>query len=403
MGRLQLRWGRTIARAVAVPVALVLSLVSPTLVQVEAAASTWTVTARPAALIEGQATTVTLTVTGGPTPIGCIGVSVPSGFAVLGASVLEVPTGDVWTAATAGSAPTVATFSTSKDTWRLGPGKVGTFAIRVVATTASPGPWTAAGYQKFSLDSKHSAGDPLSPLPPFVITPAPTPRPTSTPAPTATPAPTPRPTSTPAPTATPAPTPRPTSTPAPTATPAPTPRPTPVPSRTGTPALSPAPTGRSTPSSPSSSGATPSPPVAPPPGETSGPAGSPPPGVTPGPMTSQAPPASRVPVTVGGGTAPTASAGTASGGQQYGGVSQLVVQALPAGGTVSLDSMRGIDPIGLFAWLVPGALLALPGLLILLIIVAQVGFAGAFVPFTRRVLGRDRLGDRRRPHAPGRA
>ena len=39
------------------------------------------------------------------------------------------------------------------------------------------------------------------------------------------------------------------------------------------------------------------------------------------------------------------------------------------------------------AWLVPGAVLTLPAILIVLVVIAQAGFAGAFIPVTRRVLG----------------
>jgi hypothetical protein len=62
------------------------------------------------------------------------------------------------------------------------------------------------------------------------------------------------------------------------------------------------------------------------------------------------------------------------------------VQVLPAGGTVQLD-LQAVGAIGMFAWLVPGLALGLPGLLLVLIVLVQASFATAFVPVTRRVFG----------------
>jgi len=73
----------------------------------------------------------------------------------------------------------------------------------------------------------------------------------------------------------------------------------------------------------------------------------------------------------------------------------LDVQALPAGGTVQLD-ISAMGGIGMFAWLVPGLFLSLPGLLLLLIVAAQAGLATAFVPVIRRTFG---VGRRRRASA----
>jgi hypothetical protein len=44
----------------------------------------------------------------------------------------------------------------------------------------------------------------------------------------------------------------------------------------------------------------------------------------------------------------------------------------------------------MFAWLVPGLFLSLPGLLLILVLLAQAGFAMSFVPVTRRLLGSER-------------
>jgi hypothetical protein len=62
---------------------------------------------------------------------------------------------------------------------------------------------------------------------------------------------------------------------------------------------------------------------------------------------------------------------------------------LPASGSVQLDP-QAVGAIGTFVWLVPGLFLSLPGLLFILIVLAQAGFATAFVPVTRGVLGAER-------------
>jgi hypothetical protein len=68
------------------------------------------------------------------------------------------------------------------------------------------------------------------------------------------------------------------------------------------------------------------------------------------------------------------------------------VRALPDGGTVQLDS-QAVGSLGMFAWMVPGLFLTLPGLLLILVILAQGSLASIFVPITRRVLG---IGRRRK-------
>jgi hypothetical protein len=54
----------------------------------------------------------------------------------------------------------------------------------------------------------------------------------------------------------------------------------------------------------------------------------------------------------------------------------------------------------MFAWMVPGLFLSLPGLVLLLIVLAQGGLAAVFVPVTRRVLGVGRRRPRGRPVSP---
>jgi hypothetical protein len=86
----------------------------------------------------------------------------------------------------------------------------------------------------------------------------------------------------------------------------------------------------------------------------------------------------------------------------FGGFETTVdVGALPDGGTVQLDS-EALNSLGMFAWMVPGLFLSLPGLLLILVIVAQGTLASIFVPITRRVLD---IGRRRKlrhgPVSPG--
>jgi hypothetical protein len=78
-----------------------------------------------------------------------------------------------------------------------------------------------------------------------------------------------------------------------------------------------------------------------------------------------------------------------SGGAAAGAGTNLDIAALPPGGSVQLDA-GAVGAIGMYAWLVPGLFLSLPGLLLMLIVLAQASFASAFVPVTRRVFGAGR-------------
>jgi hypothetical protein len=78
------------------------------------------------------------------------------------------------------------------------------------------------------------------------------------------------------------------------------------------------------------------------------------------------------------------------------GETKLDIAALPAGGAVHVDN-QAIGGTGMMAWAVPVLFLCLPGLLLIVIVLAQAGFASVFVPVTRRVLGLSRR--RRRAHS----
>ena len=187
------------------------------------AAPAWTISASPLTLAANVPTNVTLTVSPGETDIQCVTVSIPGGFSVVSASVVKAR--GKWTAVVAGSDPTLVTFSTKSGGDRLKDSDQGSFVVRAIATTTTPGAWTATAYHNSSA-CNNSVGPPLAPLPPFVITGGPTPVPTPRPTPKPTPTPTPR--VTPRPVVTPTPLPAPTRTPSPTVRPSDAGTPTPT-------------------------------------------------------------------------------------------------------------------------------------------------------------------------------
>ena len=209
--------------------------------------------------------------------------------------------------------------------------------------------WTATAHSGKSCTGSPDDGPPLLPLLPFVIIPGPTPTPTSTA--TVPPTPTPTPTST----ATVRPTPTPTVSPTPDPTATPTPRPTPTGARSPSPTSSPSADPILDPSPSATATASGSP------GATASPSGSPPPGAVP-----------AGPVSGSGGGGSSSAQGLSVGGPLAG----TAVETVDVGST---------DALG-YAWLVPGALLGLPGLLLFVIIGAQAVLAGAFVPLTGRAL-----------------
>ena len=291
------------------------------------AATHWSIKAAPSSLTVGVATNVTLTVTAGDKYISCLTILVPNGFTVLSVSVANT-LGETWVASAAGSGPTLATFATTSHPDRLKRGSV-SLVLRVIATKSSLPAWTATAYGNFPPCSK-PLGAPAAPLPVFgPPAPAPTPAPTPTPTPTSPPAPTPAPSATP----TLDPNPIPTVAPSAVATPSPT----------STPTISPIPSQE-----PSGSAAPP-----------------------PGPLSS---------------TSPNPVGGIVPSGPDGGDGTAFNIGDLPVGGTVQLD-IGMIDLSGTFAWLVPGLALSLPGLLLILILAAQISLVGGFIPIIRRVFG----------------
>jgi Bacterial Ig domain len=224
-----------------------------------------------------------------------------------------------------------------------------------------------------------------------VNAPAPTPTPTPPPA---TPAPTPVPTATPTPTPAPTPTPTPTpaATPAPTPTPAPTatlPLPTaslpPLPSLLPSilPGLAPVPTPTPLPSAIGSLLPTATP------GPTGSSAG---PGSTP-PGSSSAPGAIGGPLGGSGSSGSGGSGSGGSGGSGAGGGAGTDDSARPFSlDTPVVDPLDGFAKVdlgsfGLIEWAVPSLVLSVPGLLLVLAVLAQTSGAILWVPVARRWLG----------------
>ena len=325
-----------------------------------AAALLWTLTASPLAATTGVSTTFTLVGTNGDllNPIGCIRVTVPSA-SVEGASIVSASNGSTWLTTVNGN--TVWARS------QLSGGRLAllqSVTFRIQATPSAPGAyaWNSNAYTRQDCMGTGS----LLGVPPVVVVSgaAPTPSPTPQPTPTSTAKPTPAPTPTPrAPTPTPSPTPQ-ASLPLPSA---------PIPSLP-VPSL-PVPTS-SAPSSPLPSLPLPSLPLPSPsatPAASTGPAASSSSGAGAGP-----------------GSGPSAGGGSSGSGAVPVtlGPDGLGVRTTPAG-SAGL-SVGGLGSIGVFGlWLVPGAVIAGPGLLALIWLAIQVLAGIAWLPAARRVRGQE--------------
>jgi Bacterial Ig domain len=208
-------------------------------------------------------------------------------------------------------------------------------------------------------------------------TPTPTPKPTPSPTPTPTPAPTPSPS--------------PTLTPAPTATPRPTPTPTPRP--TSPPTLPEVPTVPPVPTLPAigspSPGSTP----------TRTPSPSPTSRTTAEPASTSTSRPTSTPTNPGAGGGPVAPSSGGSGGG--GGMppplideGPFTINAPDRGGAVELDDASIV--LAGFEWAVPGLVLTVPGLLLIIAVIAEAMIGFAWLPVARRWVGRDEHASRRR-------
>jgi len=330
------------------------------------ASTTWRLDVAPTTIAAADPTTIDVTFSnrGGPTgddDLGCVRIAIPATFTVVPPMTTVSPPGTSWHA----SGTTVISIHPSSGGDRLdGLDQTSSVTTSITVLAVVPGifTWTATAYE---------AQDCTKPFPEQIK-----PTITVTLLPTAKPAPTP----------TPSPTPSPTPTLAPTAKPVVTPSPSPTPNATSAPGRTPIPGGGATPAP----AASPSPIVV-------GPSGDP--FATPTPQPS---PADGGSLTGGLGSArPTPSA--APDGQQRSTASGVGTALLMAGfddasggrgssggGTPAISLASGFtSPFGQgFAWAVPGLVLSVPGLLIVLAVIAvQAIGAGAWLPIVRRRIG----------------
>jgi hypothetical protein len=323
----------------------------------------WTLTRTPGSVPNGQPTPIGLVATnignsGAAGAIGCIVIVVPSALSVGAATVTTAPAGSSWTDETSAgvAGETVVRFRATNDASVL----VGDpldqalrFTVRVTGLAQGTTKWVADVYNQIDCTDDLRLTKNISVTVNASTKPKPTPKPT------------PMPTATTSPTATPAPRPTATAIPGPTATAIP--GPTAAPGTTSPPGATGAP------------GST-LPPNASPAASVFVPPGSP----TATPTTSPRP-------TNSAGTPP--AAGGAGGADPPPGTA-FAFPVSGADGTAAHAGMFGdslSEFTGLFGrtfdWAVPGLVLSIPGLLLVLAILAQTMGALAWLPLVRRRIG----------------
>jgi hypothetical protein len=328
----------------------------------------WTLTRTPPSMPVDAATTITFTATntspaGGGGEIGCVQLAIPSVFSVGVVSVTSEPPGSTWTdttAAGAGGSTVVRLHATNVAGVLLGgpQGDMLGFTVRVTGSTQGMTIWRADVFRKINCTNDMRL--------PLDITLTVSANPKSTPTPTPTQAPTPKPT--PTPRSTPMPTPRPTPTPPvdPPATPTPTPPETPAPGTTASPTatVTPADTGPLGTAEPGSS--------------EQPTASATPLAVEPRPTPRDGPGAG--PVAVGGGGDPPGAAFT---------FDALGSDAAATESGMFSDSFAQFTALfgRAFDWAIPGLVLSIPGMLLVLAILAQTVGALAWLPLVRRRIG----------------
>ncbi len=329
---------------------------------VSAASQSWSIAADRLTIPYGTSATVKLTIkntssdNGGSSGIGCVTVAIPTAYVVTAVDVTSVTGGLSWSASIASSPRGIVAVGDSNGDRLRGDPDDDVLNLKVSVTGKAIGVanWTANEYQNVGCNGNYQKPIVIlmTVLPlPGTATPKPTPEPT--PDPTPTPTPTRAPTPTPTPTAVPTATPTPTAT-SPGATPTPSPTPTRPPTATPTP-------------TPTTPGATPSPtPTA----STAGP--------TPAGGGGGAAGGGATGGNGGGATGGGGGAGPPAPGFDIGDRDPLAFEGLDTGGLLGLG---GLD------WAVPGAILAGPGLLLMLLIAAQALGALAWLPVVRRKIG----------------
>jgi hypothetical protein len=400
-GRLTVRAIPARAAAPFLAVLLVWLLPSATL-----AARLWTFTGSPLVASVGVPLTVTLNVqniggNGGGDEITCVQVDVPSSFAVSAAAIVSVKgqtsaTVHRWqaTMAPVGSVTRVTFKNPTDDNALVGLPAGDAAVFRITGTASGAGLLTFTGH---AFDKPGSGGNPtcgsgtfptigitLSVALPTLPSPTPAPTPQPTPPPTPKPTPTATPTPTPTPTRSPTPTPSP-SLPLPTlplpTLPLPTlPLPTlPLPTLPlATVAPRPTPSGRPTPTPAAS---TPAPRTSPSasatPSAEPGSPGSDPSAVPPGPAS-------------GGPGSGSAGQGNGAGGTSGGSNAEPATFSVRgAGASGAAVTVTGVDLAGFddIDWAVPALTLTVPGLLLMLAVLAQLSASAVWLPFVRRWLG----------------
>jgi len=306
----------------------VLAAAVPALVS---AAMLWTLVVSPLTTTVNQSTNFTLTATNLElvAELGCLEVDLPGSFVIESLGTPTASNGDSWSAFQAGNAVVVHSESGGG---RLEWMEWVRFTIRAHATAAGTYSWPNHAHRQQDCNSADQAGVPLTVVVMPAIIPTPSPTPTSTATPTATPAPT----------ATPSP-----------ILPLPSigfPLPTLIP--TAGPTATPDPTSRASATpEPSSSGSA---------SDGSGATGA-------GPR-----PGGGGGAGTGAGTSDTPALQVARGADQAGDDAEVGVELL---GLLDAD----------FVWLVPGASVAVPGLLVILWVALQAMGALAWIPAVRRM------------------
>ncbi|MGZ8474915.1 MAG: hypothetical protein ACXWWQ_01635 [Candidatus Limnocylindria bacterium] len=310
----------------------------------------WSLTATPTTVTVGVVTTVAmrLTDTDGSGDIGCMRLSIPATFAVVGAVVTGTSADGPWTVTTSGAGPTAIRVFNPGGDGKLEGGDWVDVQLSVRGQQPGMSAWTANVVQGDDC-SGDTFLDPISLAMTVVSAPSPTPPPT----------------------------PRPTPTPAPTAEP-----PTPTPSA-GAPRPAPsAPAGGSD-SSPVPAGAQPA--ATPDPPASSSPSASslPDQGAEGPPLTDEdTPPDVSLP-----GVAPDRVPGGADGPSPVGDVSFGV----PLIDSADVGLATGFELLGHrgdgYTWFVPGLVVAVPGLLLVILVMLNVLVGAAWVPNVGRLLG----------------
>jgi hypothetical protein len=326
----------------------------------------WTITRTPASVVAGVKTAIDFAATNvaGGSSVGCVQLQVPGAFTVDAVGVDSVQPSLAWTAdpPTAGlSGSTIVRVHAVTDGDVLkNDGDAVAFHVTVTGTAVGTYTWPAESRDHANCSSGIDTASVAVSVTGGTATP--TPVPTPTPRPTATPTrpPSPTPTATPTPRPTPTPTPRPT----PTAVPSPTPAATPSPVPTATPSPTPEPSATASPE----------------PSPTATPSGS------PSPTPSGSEPGSMNGPPFAGGTGSTSGGSSAAGdGSTAGGGYAVVLDPTSRGDlTLTTAAMSGLDGI---VWAVPSLVLTVPGLLLVLAVLAQIAAGGAWLPVVRRKVG----------------